>query len=97
MRLHGPQGRIAQRHRRRWRCGPGSAAFGSGCWCSSRRATASASLGGCCLAAETGQDAFGDFQLIELIRHFYPLGVEPGKPIGKLLLLLPNLSIVAIR
>jgi hypothetical protein len=60
-------------------------------WCSSRGATASASLGGYCLAAEAGKHTFGDLQLIELIGHFRPLGVDPCKPIGKLLLLLSNL------
>src|ERR1700737_812980 len=90
MRLHGAQSGVAQRHRRRWLCGPGSAALGSGCRCSSRWTTAPASLGGYCLAAETGQHTFGNFQLIELIGHFCPLGVDPSKPIRKLLLLLSN-------
>src|SRR5438093_3234404 len=91
MRLHGPQSGVAQRHRRRWLRGPGSAAWGGGCRCSPRRAAAPASLGGYCLAAEACQHTFGDFQLIELIGHLCPLGIEPRKPIGKLLLLLSNL------
>jgi hypothetical protein len=56
---------------------------------SPRRASSPPSLGSLS-AAESRQDAFGDFQFIELLGQLRPLSLDPRQPLGNTLLFLPD-------
>src|SRR6266851_1969163 len=92
MRLHGLQSGIAQRHAGRLLSASSFALpAGCRCRCSSRRASSPPSLGRIRFHPEARQNAFGDFQLIELIAELCPFGVKPREPLGNPLFLLSNL------
>jgi hypothetical protein len=91
MRLHGLQSGIAQRHAGRLLSASSFAPAGCRCRCSSRRASSPPSLGRIRFPPEARQNAFGNFQLIELIAELCPFGVKPREPLGNPLFLLSNL------
>src|SRR5260370_25448701 len=91
MRLHGLQSGVAQRHAGRLLSASSFAPAGRRCRCSSRRTSSPPSLGCIRFPPEARQNAFGNFQLIELIAELCPFGVKPREPLGNPLLLLSNL------
>jgi len=67
------------------------AALPTGRWRSPCRTSSPPPLGRGRFSTEPRHNAFGDFQLIELVTQLCPLGIEPREPLGNPLLLLPNL------
>src|ERR1700738_393103 len=90
MRLHSLQNGVAHRHRGCLLTASG-AAFPTGCWRSPCRASSPPPLGRLRLSTESCENAFGDFQLIELVAQLCPFAIEPREPLENPLLLLPNL------
>src|SRR5271165_4125934 len=90
MRLDGMQSGIAQRHVRRLLSAT-RLALPAGRRCRSRGASSPPPFGGIGAAAESRQNAFGDFQFIELISQLCPFSIDPRQPLGNPLLFLPNL------
>src|SRR6202049_1852636 len=62
-----------------------------GCWRGPGRASSPPPLGRLRFSTESRQNAFGDFQLIELVAQLCPFAIEPREPLGTPLLLLPDL------
>src|SRR6266404_8758374 len=89
-RPHGLQNGVSHRHR-------GCLLATSGVflpsrrWRSPSRASSPLPLGRDRLSTEPRQDAFGGFQLIELLAKPCPFDIEPREPLGNPLLFLPNL------
>src|ERR1700736_3625164 len=88
--LHRLQNCVAHRHRGCLLAASG-AALPAGCWRSPCRASSPPLLGRLRFSTESRQNAFGDFQLIELVAQLCPFAIEPREPLGNPLLLLPNL------
>src|ERR1700731_2354876 len=90
MRLDGLQNAVAYRHGGCLLAASG-AALPTGCWRSACPASSPPLLGRLRFSTESRQNAFGDFQLIELVAQFCPFAIEPREPLGNPLLLPPSL------
>src|ERR1700736_4672644 len=88
--LHRLQNCVAHRHRGCLLAASG-AALPTGCWRSPCPTSSPPLLGRLRCFTESRQNAFGDFQLIELVAQLCPFAIEPREPLGNPLLLLPNL------
>jgi hypothetical protein len=90
MRLDCLQGGIAQGHAGRL-LSAACSALPAGWRCSSGRASTPPPLGRGAAAPESRQDAFSDFQFIELVCELCTFGIYPRQTLGNPLLFLPNL------
>src|SRR5437016_1380113 len=90
MRLDRLQSGIAQRYARR-RLAAACSALSTGCRRNSRRAPSPPPFGCISAPAESRQNAFRDFQFIELISQLRAFGLDTRQPLGNPLLFLPNL------
>jgi hypothetical protein len=88
--LHGLQNALAHWYRGCLMATSGPSLPSRG-WCSPGRASSPPPPGRGCFITESRQNAFGDFQFVELVAQLCSLGIEPREPLGNPLLLLPNI------